>query len=252
MMAKDNGNKQAAKECKKGEKLHGKSGKGFEKFIIKFHDWVYANMDKIKEALVKYDTHKNGIIPAVYLKRVLLNLEAPIDYDDLETISKPLEKAGAINTKDFLAGKKYLKKTFQQSSYLPKEKKIKKERPAKVGKFKLPMAICMNPSPRRTPNKQALHDYIEYISCVTDTNRFDRDLPPNHPMQDDSYWYVQVPDISYININEAVRGNDEKSLKTAFEQGTPVDTKDKYFKTPLMIAASQGNIDMVKMLLEQQ
>ncbi|XP_014775602.1 ankyrin repeat and EF-hand domain-containing protein 1 [Octopus bimaculoides] len=252
MVAKEFGNKQAAKECKKGEKLHGKSGKGFEKFIIKFHDWVYVNMEKVKAALVKYDTHKNGVIPAVYLKRVLLSLEAPISYENLELISKPFEKAGSINAKDFLVGKKYLKKTFQQSSYLPKEKKPKRERPAKAGKFKLPMAICTNPSPRPTPNKQAPIDYIQYISCVTDTNRFDRDLPPNHPMQDDSFWYVQVPDISYININEAVRCNDEKSLKTAFEQGTPVDTKDKYFKTPLMVAASQGNVDLVKMLLEKR
>ncbi|XP_029655831.1 ankyrin repeat and EF-hand domain-containing protein 1-like [Octopus sinensis] len=198
MMAKECGNKQAAKECKKGEKLHGKSGKGSEKFVIKFHDWAYVNLEKIRAALAKYDTHKNGVIPAVYLRRVVLSLDAPISYEHLETISKPLEKAGSINAKDFLAGKKYMKKVFQQSSYLPKEKKAKRERPGKMGKFKLPMAICTNSSPRRTGVSKHRLIILNLFLCNR-YKRFDRDMPPNHPMQDDSYWYVQVPDVTYTN-----------------------------------------------------
>ncbi|CAE1289894.1 Ankyrin repeat and EF-hand domain-containing protein 1 [Acanthosepion pharaonis] len=36
------------------------------------------------------------------------------------------------------------------------------------------------------------------------------------------------------------------------EKGTAVDTKDKYFKTPLMIACALGNIEIVKMLLDKK
>lgn len=33
------------------------------------------------------------------------------------------------------------------------------------------------------------------------------------------------------------------------QNGTPVDTRDKYFKTPLMAAAAAGNFEITKYLL---
>ncbi|GAB1609604.1 ankyrin repeat and EF-hand domain-containing protein 1-like [Argonauta hians] len=250
MVAKEFSNKQAAKECKKGEKLYKKGGRGWEKYAITFHDWVYAHLDEINIALSKYTAEGQTTISSTYLMRALLNLDLPVTAEELETMVKSLEKGGMVNVNDFLTGKKYVKKPFQHLAYFPKEKKPKLERPGKAGKFKLPMPVCTNQIDKRHSNRLATLDFIQYTACVTDTNRFDRDLPPEHPLQDDSYWYVQIPDIAYLNINNAVRGNDQISLQKAFDNGMTVDTKDKFFKTPLMIACAQGNIPMVKMLLD--
>ena len=40
-------------------------------------------------------------------------------------------------------------------------------------------------------------------------------------------------------------------MKDAFAQGVPVDTRDKFYKTPLMAACAVGNIDVVKFLVEK-
>ena len=54
----------------------------------------------------------------------------------------------------------------------------------------------------------------------------------------------------YVNINEAVKHGDKDTLRDAINMGINIDIKDKYFKTPLMVACVYGNIDMVKFLVE--
>jgi ankyrin repeat protein len=44
---------------------------------------------------------------------------------------------------------------------------------------------------------------------------------------------------------------DFDSLKTALNRGVPVDTRDRYFKTPLMTASATGHLAMVKYLVEK-
>ena len=55
----------------------------------------------------------------------------------------------------------------------------------------------------------------------------------------------------YMQIYEAVRHGDMESLLTALASGLPVDYRDKYNKTLLMIASAHGRVDMVKFLLEK-
>ncbi len=83
----------------------------------------------------------------------------------------------------------------------------------------------------------------------TDTNRFNRDKPPEHPLQDDSAWYLNQPDKSFINISNATLNGDKNTLLDAFKRGIPVDIRDKYFKTPLMIAAAKGDLETCQFLL---
>lgn len=51
-------------------------------------------------------------------------------------------------------------------------------------------------------------------------------------------------------MNEAAKFGDFDTLKASLENGAPVDVRDKYYKTPLMTACSQGNFKMASYLLE--
>lgn len=86
---------------------------------------------------------------------------------------------------------------------------------------------------------------------------------------DDSAWYLAFPgqffviivcllitfcdairiDQQYLALYEAVRHSDLCSLESALASGIPIDHRDKYNKTPLMIACSHGKKDVVKLLL---
>lgn len=60
-----------------------------------------------------------------------------------------------------------------------------------------------------------------------------------------------ILDHRYIQIYEAVRHGDIRSLLTAFSQGVLVDARDKYNKTLLMIACAHGQTNVVKLLIDR-
>ena len=55
----------------------------------------------------------------------------------------------------------------------------------------------------------------------------------------------------YIQLYEAIRHDDLESLQTALSSGMPVDMRDKYNKTPLMIACSHGRLEVAKFFLDR-
>ena len=52
-------------------------------------------------------------------------------------------------------------------------------------------------------------------------------------------------------LYEAVRHGNLESLQSALSTGLSVDCRDKYNKTPLMVAAAHGQIDVIRYLLEK-
>ena len=62
--------------------------------------------------------------------------------------------------------------------------------------------------------------------------------------------YLKHPDKTFVNMNEAAKFGDFDTLKSSLEKGVPVDVRDKYYKTPLMPACSQGNFRVASFLLE--
>jgi ankyrin repeat protein len=80
-------------------------------------------------------------------------------------------------------------------------------------------------------------------------SRFGHDNPPLHPLQDDSAWYIKHPEKAFVNLSHAANRADMHTLLDAFKRGMPVDIRDKYFKTPLMVAASNGDLDSCRFLL---
>ncbi|GLD59561.1 ankyrin repeat and EF-hand domain-containing protein 1-like isoform X1 [Lates japonicus] len=104
--------------------------------------------------------------------------------------------------------------------------------------------------PRR-PDGGPPHFMIEtYYNC-SDIRRFDRDHPPEHPLMNDSGWYMEKPEKVYVNISYCVKSGDLESLDLAFSQGVPVDVQDQFYKTPLMVACSSGNYEVAQYLLSR-
>ena len=121
----------------------------------------------------------------------------------------------------------------------------------KKGKTKIAMPICTQPDGARQQDGGPPAEYQPRHIHFTDTARFDRDKPPEHPLQDDSGWYLNPPDKAYMSVNVASKHRDMETLKDALARGMHVDLRDKYFKTPLMIAAVNGRMDMVEFLVER-
>ena len=56
-------------------------------------------------------------------------------------------------------------------------------------------------------------------------------------------------DPTYVSLSDAVKFGDLESIKVAINNGTPVNQRDKYYKTPLMIACLHGKIEVAQSLL---
>ncbi|KAJ8045832.1 Ankyrin repeat and EF-hand domain-containing protein 1 [Holothuria leucospilota] len=256
-IAKNNGFKDVLKECKKAEKLSKKLQSGgkapTEAWAVRLYDWTLENSEKLKERFETLDPDKNDVISRDDFYDILMTLDAPIDEEDFKNLFQLHDKTkeGVINYNDFMAAKKYVHKTYLISAYEKKDKKGKKGKKGKKkkGKTKIPMPICLGPEGDRTEFGGPPEYLIERHVPFTDTGRFDRDRPPEHPIQDDSAWYLHHQEVSYIKLNDAASMGDIDSLKQCFHYGRNVDTTDKYFKTALMVACAKGNTEVVEFLL---
>ncbi|KAI3363617.1 hypothetical protein L3Q82_001250 [Scortum barcoo] len=258
-IAKDAGHKAAVKELKKAERQQGKGNKSSgdslmsEPWVLTLHDWSNEYENELWQA---FGDCSDTVTTEMFIS-VLEELKAPVELDQLDIVISAHDKGrhGCINIKDFIKGVKYIKKPFLVSSYLPKKKKGEKggKGGKKKGKFVLPMPICTLPPelmPRR-PDGGPPHFMIEtYYNC-SDIRRFDRDHPPEHPLMNDSGWYIEKPEMVYVNINYCVKSGDLESLDLAFSQGVPVDVQDQFYKTPLMMACSSGNYEVAQYLLSR-
>lgn len=61
-IAKDAGHKEALKECKKGEKIFGKTGKNNEPWAIRLYDWSVARTPALIEQFKKFDPDTTGLV----------------------------------------------------------------------------------------------------------------------------------------------------------------------------------------------
>ncbi|XP_044185961.1 ankyrin repeat and EF-hand domain-containing protein 1a [Thunnus albacares] len=258
-IAKDAGHKAAAKELRKAEKQQGKGNKSSgvgpmsDLWALTLHDWSNENETDLRRAI----GDKSDTVPAEMFISVLEELRAPVELDQIHTVISAHDKGreGGVSINDFIKGVKYIKKPFLLSSYMPKKKKGEKggKGGKKKGKFVLPLPICTHPPelmPRR-PDGGPPHFMIEtYYNC-SDVRRFGRDHPPQHPLINDSAYYIDKPDKVYVNINYCVKSGDLESLDLAFSQGVPVDVQDPFYKTPLMVACSSGNYEVAQYLLSR-
>ncbi|XP_070577178.1 ankyrin repeat and EF-hand domain-containing protein 1-like [Ptychodera flava] len=262
-VAKDNGSKDAMKDCKKVEKLWKKiSGGGkppVDSWAVQLYDWTIEHGQELLQKFQNIDLDKNiepvGKVTKEEFSDTILAASPPVEEEDIKKVFQLHDKnrENLIDYEEFLGGKKYVHKTYLMSAFEKKEKKKKggkKGGKKKKGKTKVPMPICTAPEGPRTEGGGPPEHLIGRHVPFSDTGRFDRDNPPEHPIQDDSIWYLSPPEKTYMNINDAARLGDLESLKRAFWEGRNVDTRDKYYKTPLMVACHYGNQEMVDFLME--
>nr|XP_019590449.1 PREDICTED: ankyrin repeat and EF-hand domain-containing protein 1 [Rhinolophus sinicus] len=258
-LAKEGGFKAASKEIQRAERIANKLAKPGAKnpnplWALRLHDWSVVNETFLREAFSFVD-RGDGTVSKDDFVMTLEEKQELVDSQQLFYIAQLHEKfrGGGVNINDFFKGTRYLSKSYVLGSYGPKKKKTGMAKKAKKGKFVLPLPICIIPDdafPRRS-NGGPPYYMIETYKNVTDCNRFNQDHPPEHPIQDDSAWYIDDPGTVFSNINFVTKAGDLASLKKAFESGIPVDMKDNYYKTPLMTACANGNLDVVKFLLEK-
>ncbi|XP_054847993.1 ankyrin repeat and EF-hand domain-containing protein 1 [Eublepharis macularius] len=259
-VAKDAGFKAAAKEIRKIERRFAKYSKpkpGVKNpnppWAVRLHDWSVEHQETLREVFEAVDRGDGTVSKEDFI--AVIEERCPFaNTEQLPTIAQAHEKTrtGGVNIEEFLRGNRYLQKAFLLSSYGPKKKKGKKAK-GKKGKFVIPLPICVIPEesrPRR-PDGGPPDYMVQTYQNVTDCNRFNRDHPPEHPMQDDSWWYIEDPMQNFSNINYLTKAGDLSSLKKAFELGVPVDVRDHFFKTPLMAACAIGNMEAVQFLLEK-
>uniref|UniRef100_UPI003AAB4BB1 ankyrin repeat and EF-hand domain containing 1a n=1 Tax=Centroberyx gerrardi TaxID=166262 RepID=UPI003AAB4BB1 len=257
-IAKDSGYKAAAKELRKAERLQGlkvskPSGVSLSSapWALTLHDWSHEHEAALRQA---FGNQSDRVSTETFIS-VLESLKAPVELDQLHAVvlAHDRRREGFVNITEFVRGVKYIKKPFLLSSYSPKKKKGSKggKSGKKKAKFTLPMPICTVPPElvHRREDGGPPHFLIETYRNCTDVSRFDRDHPPEHPIVDDSAWYLDKPEKVYVNINYCVKSGDLESLDLAFSQGVPVDVKDRFYKTPLMVACSSGNYEVVQYLL---
>ncbi|XP_027416115.1 ankyrin repeat and EF-hand domain-containing protein 1 isoform X2 [Bos indicus x Bos taurus] len=258
-LAKEGGFKAASKEIRRAEQIANKLARPGVKnpnphLFLRLHDWSVEHETFLREAFSFVDRGDGTVTKEDFV----LTLEERQDFvnsEQLAAIAQLHEKVrgGGVNINEFFKGTRYLSKSYVLGSYGPKKKKKGMAKRARVGKFVFPLPICIIPDhvfPRRSDGGPPYY-MIETYKNVTDCNRFNRDHPPEHPIQDDSAWYIDDPGKVFSNINFITKAGDLASLKKAFESGIPVDMKDNYYKTPLMTACATGNIDAVKFLLEK-
>ncbi|XP_004593412.2 ankyrin repeat and EF-hand domain-containing protein 1 [Ochotona princeps] len=258
-VAKDGGFKAASKEIRRAERIANKLAKPGVKnpnplWALRLHDWSTEHETFLREGFSFVD-RGDGTVSKEDFVLVLEERQDFATSEQLASIAQLHEKSrgGGVNINEFFKGTRYLSKSFVLGSYGPKKRKKGPGRKGRKGKFVLPLPICFIPEsafPRR-PDGGPPYYMIETYQNVTDYSRFNRDHPPEHPIQDDSAWYIDDPSAVFANINFITKAGDLASLKRAFEGGIPVDMKDNCYKTPLMTACASGNIEVVKFLLEK-
>lgn len=259
-VAKDGGFKAAAKEIRKIERRFAKFSKprpGVKNpnppWAVRLHDWSGEHQTSLREVFELVD-RGDGTITKEDFTSIIQERCPFVEEEQIQMIAQAHERprVGGINIEEFLKGNRFLQKAFLLSAYGPKKKKGKKGK-GKKGKFAIPIPVCVIPEsscPRRVDGGPP-EFMIETYQNVTDSSRFNRDHPPNHPIQDDSWWYIDDPAKNFSNINYLTKAGDLSSLRKAFEAGVPVDVRDHFYKTPLMAACANGNMEVVKFLLEK-
>ncbi|NXI54378.1 ANKE1 protein, partial [Chloroceryle aenea] len=256
-IAKEGGFKAAAAELHKIEKTFKKQSKSGAKednpcWALRLYDWSLEHQAALHKAFEAVD-QGDGMIAKDDFISVIQEQCAFVDTDQIQTIAEMHEGSQhqGINIESFFKGSKYLHKSCLITSFGTKGKKRTKGKKQR-GKRGITVPICVIPKRACPCREDGFPLYmIEVVQDIADSYHFDREHPSAHPVHDDRAWYIDEPRKMYMNINYLVKAGDILSLQKAFDEGVPVDIKDKYYKTPLMAACASGNIDIVQYLLEK-
>lgn len=258
-LAKQSGKRAAAKECRRAEAAYGKpSGNVTPAWAIALYDFCYHRRQKLLDVFEQLDGDRIGRLDRKDFLDSLTEADTPLPSDS-SALSKLLsmhEKDKLIDYAEFLTGKKYVTKKYRAEAFDSAKKRKKsrrrKRRNGRGRKTRVPVQICTRPEGARGEDGSPSDDFVPLEVYTTDSRRFDTNMRrPRHYLEDDSLWYLPPSDTSFIRINHAVKHSELGTLKAALtEQGQKtIDHRDRFYKTPLMVAASEGNLEVVQFLI---
>ena len=259
-IAKTEGFKDCMKELKKltsfqDKVAKGSKPKGFsEHWCIQLYDWIQTNKRAVLDLLRSQDQSANFTLPTDAFSSTLEQASVPLGPEELKKLVSVCDKKGegVLNYDDLLSDHKYINIQFKLGPHdNPKAKKKAKKGKKSKGKAKANIPFPIYYEAERPPTAGVADGTIEKEQFLTDMQRFPRDKDLPHLFVDDSAWYLAHPDHQYVQMYEAIRHGDLESLLSALAEGIPVDCRDKYNKTPLMVACAHARPEMVKFFLER-
>lgn len=127
-LAKDLGHKEAVKDCRKGEKMFGKTGKNNEPWRLLLYDSVCTKKDELTDMFVKSDSESPGKVTKEDFLDILQNVGIAVPSQELmKSVVQLYLVENLISYQDFIAGKKYVNKQYLMSAFEGKKKKKKKK-----------------------------------------------------------------------------------------------------------------------------
>lgn len=267
LLARNSGRKDAVKECRRAERFFGKSAKNAEPWALTLYDYVCVHLAEFTESFLKLDADQTGRLSRDDFIETLQNLCVALSEDaDLNRIATANEKDKQIDYREFLLGRKYINKQYLRSAFEGKKKKSKggKGGRGRAKKTKIVMPICTRDEGPRTEDGGPPAIYLTKKVHQTDLSRFDRDHRPSHAIEDDSNWYLGRSERPRVHVRDLIRNRDIGTLQVELDLASPpddlaaspasepnsrVDVVDRFYKTPLMVACSKGDIELVKMLV---
>ncbi|XP_014681685.1 PREDICTED: ankyrin repeat and EF-hand domain-containing protein 1-like isoform X2 [Priapulus caudatus] len=268
ILAKEMGWTSTSKELRRAEKLPSRVpsqkmvGATFgEPEAVRLYDWSCTFAEKLVDEFQLQDSEKTKRLPADTFWTCLEVFAAPVDDTGKARISDLHDKNGdgTLNYVEFLKGT-YVPKQYR-AHLINKEKKKKGTKKAKgakkgraSGKSKHnanTVPICVNTDMPLIAHAGVPQNMIPKYTPFIQASRLDNETWPENPIQDDSMWYEEKPRKTYISLSEAARAKDFESMLDAFEcNHATVNVQDKYYRTPLISACADGNIEAAEFLLQ--
>ncbi|CAF1196458.1 unnamed protein product [Rotaria sordida] len=220
-------------------------------YRIHLYDWLQERYDRLLRRFHQIENINTHRITSNDFKQIIHEEGfTQITSDDLhDLIIRHETNPNEIDYQTFLTGKLFIEKPFLMQTFIQKTNKKKKKKMKKTKK-QLAIPIAIRHEGSRTLHGNPPLVYIKKHEFITDQNRFNRDHIPKHIINDDSVYYIDKIDPQFVHINNAVYRGDLHTLLDAFKSGVPVDIRDKFYKTPLMIAAANGDLETTKFLLQ--
>ncbi|KAF6772062.1 hypothetical protein AHF37_09341 [Paragonimus kellicotti] len=250
-IATDAGQKACVKELRKLERTLGKSQKNTEAWALCLYDWAISNTPRLRDRFTRV-----GQYLALEMEEQARQNELVLQPTDEDTNGVNKEPITAVTNRADLTS---FRSTSEKSTSSSKTSR-KHRSPEKSGQNPSDLISTDLPPITRLPYDD-FYNVLQVLSAPLDEENLNR-LIKLHEKNGDGCieWEEFLTGKKYINkayLMSAFAGKKEKkkkggkaSIRLALSEGYHVDTRDKFYKTPLMVAAHHGNLDSAIALIK--
>lgn len=229
-------------------------------WILRIYDFIHVYSNKLKAILLELANDNGKISKQDFINVFKMNMTNNIPegvFNTLFTIlisdinnSDLIELDSILNCKGF----QNLLNVYETDTKKYKNSKLKIHRIKRKTKVKIGIPIKFKDSLNKTTSLELFQK--KKFFCI-DYLRFNEQNPTENILQDDSRWYINCPSSTFMEFANMVNQGDIEAISYLLhQQNTEKDklvllnSRDKYYKTPLMISAAKSDIKTVNYLLE--